>query len=245
MQKFTYVLLDVLTLAGPLALSFDKRVAFFKEWRYVFPSIFAVSLIYLLWDVIFTAIGIWQFNYDYLLGFNVVNLPWEEVFFFIAIPYACLFIYACLRHYFPNLQHAGIARTFSYALLLLIAIVVFMNYNKLYTAVTGIFLFFTILNQIWVTKGNYLSHVYLAWIIGIIPMCVVNGFLTSLPILIYNNAENLGIRIHALPLNEMKYGIPVEDFFYNLLYMMLMIWIYEARKNRKQIHIITPVESGS
>jgi hypothetical protein len=43
----------------------------------------------------------------------------------------------------------------------------------------------------------------------------------------------------------MKYGIPVEDFFYNLLYMMLMIWIYEARKNRKQIHIITPVESGS
>jgi lycopene cyclase domain-containing protein len=244
MQKLTYLILDVLTIAGPLALSFDKRVAFFKDWKFVFTSIFFVSLIYLLWDVIFTALGIWQFNPDYLIGINFINLPWEEVFFFVAVPYACLFIYACLRHYLPNFQHEGAARLFSYSILIFIAVVVGFNYNKLYTAVTGIFLFFTILNQIWVTKGNYLSHVYLSWIIGIIPMCVVNGFLTSLPILIYNNTENLGIRVHTLPLSDMKYGIPIEDFFYNLLYMMLMIWIFETRKNRRKIHLITPVADG-
>lgn len=245
MQNYTYVILDILTIAGPLALSFDKRVAFYKDWKFVFTAIFFVSLIYLLWDVIFTGLGIWQFNQQYLTGFNIINLPWEEFFFFIAVPYACLFIYACLRHYFPNFQYPKLARGLSYLLLLLIATIVGLNYNKLYTAVTGIFLFFTILNQIWVTKGEYLSHVYLSWIIGILPMCIVNGFLTSLPILIYNNSENLGIRIHTLPIGQMQYGIPIEDFFYNLLYMMLMIWIYETRKNRREIHFITPVESGN
>jgi lycopene cyclase domain-containing protein len=246
MQNYFYLILDILTLAGPLALSFDKRVAFYKDWKYIFTSIFFVSSIYLIWDVIFTALGIWQFNTEYLLGLNFVNLPWEEVFFFIAIPYACLFIYSCLRHYFPNFQHRGLSKIFSYLLLVMIALVVAFNYNKLYTAITGILLFFTILNQIWVTKGDYLSHVYLSWIIGILPMCAVNGLLTSLPVLIYNNTENLGIRIHTLSINNFKYGIPIEDFFYNLLYMMLMIWIYETRKNRKQLHFITPTnDSGS
>jgi hypothetical protein len=70
-------------------------------------------------------------------------------------------------------------------------------------------------------------------------MLVVNGLLTGLPILIYENAENLGIRIPAL-LPGMHLGIPLEDFFYNLLYMMWMVWIYEARKNRKAIHLFTP-----
>jgi hypothetical protein len=86
-----------------------------------------------------------------------------------------------------------------------------------------------------------MSHLYVAWIISLIPMAIVNGLLTSLPVLIYNNSENLGIRIHTLPINNLQYGIPVEDFFYNLLYMLWMIWIYEARKNRKSINFITPV----
>jgi hypothetical protein len=70
-------------------------------------------------------------------------------------------------------------------------------------------------------------------------MFVVNGLLTGLPILIYENTENMGIRIPSL-LPGMQYGIPLEDFFYNLLYMMWMIWIFEARKNKQAIHLFTP-----
>jgi hypothetical protein len=57
-------------------------------------------------------------------------------------------------------------------------------------------------------------------------MAVVNGLLTGLPVLIYNDQHNTGIRIGS---------IPMEDFFYNLLYMIWMIWMYE-RYRQKPMH---------
>jgi hypothetical protein len=197
------------------------------------------SAIYLIWDVIFTALGIWHFNPEYVTGFYIINLPWEEIFFFVAVPYACLFIYACLRHYLPKIEHRNMGRLISLLLLSFSIGMVVLHYNKLYTAVTFSLLAFTILNQLLVTRGSYITHLYVAWLISVIPMFVVNGLLTGLPILIYENTENMGIRIPSL-LPGMQYGIPLEDFFYNLLYMMWMIWIFEARKNKQAIHLFTP-----
>lgn len=242
MQKLTYLIINLLVISGPLILSFDKKVAFYKNWKYAFTGMIITSALYLLWDVFFTLIGVWKFNMDYVTGFHILNLPWEEFFFFIAVPYGCLFIYECLKVYLPGLEKPLAGKIMTWVLLVLSLVVVIYNYNKLYTAVTGILLFFTLLNQWLVTKGKYMTHLYVAWIISLIPMAIVNGLLTSLPVLIYNNSENLGIRIHTLPINNLQYGIPVEDFFYNLLYMLWMIWIYEARKNRKSINFITPVD---
>jgi lycopene cyclase domain-containing protein len=232
MSNSTYFWIDIATIAGPLALSFDKRVAFHTQWKYFLSAMLITSGIYLIWDVIFTAIGVWHFNPAFVTGLYIG-------FFFVAGPYACLFIYACLRHYFPNLENRNSARFISLTLLAFSIGMVVLHYNRLYTAVTFSLIAFTLLNQLLVTRGSYMSHLYAAWFLSIIPMLVVNGLLTGLPILIYENAENLGIRVPAM-LPGMQYGIPVEDFFYNLLYMMWMIWIYEARKNRKAIHIFTP-----
>lgn len=239
MSNSTYFWIDIITIVGPLTLSFDKSVAFYKQWKYILSAMFITSSIYLIWDAIFTALGVWHFNPEFVSGFYLVNLPFEEIFFFVAIPYACLFIYACLRHYFPKIENRNAGRAISLSLLALCICMAAMHYNKLYTAVTFSLLAFTLLNQLLVTRGTYATHLYIAWIISIIPMLMVNGLLTGLPILIYENAENMGVRVPAL-LPSMKYGIPLEDFFYNLLYMMWMIWIYEARKNRKAIHLFTP-----
>ncbi|NBO50640.1 MAG: lycopene cyclase domain-containing protein, partial [Chitinophagia bacterium] len=93
-----------------------------------------------------------------------------------------------------------------------------LNPTHLYTTVTFGFLFIT-LAVLWATGNTQnLSHIFLAWIIALIPMAYVNGVLTGKPVLIYNNAQNLGIRIGT---------IPMEDFFYNMVYMLWMILIYE------------------
>lgn len=221
-NKFTYLFLDAVTIIGPLVLSFDKKVAFYRKWKYFFLSMLPVSLFYIIWDILFTETGIWKFNSEFLLGTNFINLPIEEYLFFIVVPYSCLFIYACLKAYFPNLKIKG--SLWFYPLLLLSMFMTIFYYHKIYTVVTfGILatvLFFLLFKE--KSLLNHIgSHLFLSWIIALLPMAYVNGILTSKPVLIYNNMENCSLRIGT---------IPFEDFFYNLLYMTLMIVIYEKLK---------------
>ena len=58
----------------------------------------------------------------------------------------------------------------------------------------------------------------------LIPFLIVNGFLTSIPVVLYNNAENLGIRI---------YTIPFEDMFYGMLLILMTIVVYENLKQKE------------
>jgi lycopene cyclase domain-containing protein len=52
----------------------------------------------------------------------------------------------------------------------------------------------------------------------------MNGVLTALPVVIYNNNENLAIRLGS---------IPIEDFFYHMLYMGAILGLYERQLKRK------------
>lgn len=236
-MKSAYLLIDVLTLAGPLALSFDKKVAFIKHWKAFVPAILVTSALYVLWDIVFTRLGIWRFNEAYVLGEYFVNLPLEELLFFVAVPYACLFIYACLRTYFPVIAHQNYLRIIAALVFMGCVVALFAGYNKLYTAVTALLLLMTLIYELFFFKGKFLPHLMLTWLVSIVPMAIVNGLLTSLPVLIYNNTENLGLRIHTLPISQNKYGIPIEDFFYNLLYITLMVMIYEHFLNKKKVRL--------
>ena len=108
---YTYFLILAASLAGPLTLSFDKKVAFYKNWKYLFPAMIIPALLYIVWDIYFTSKGVWSFNEDYITGIKLINLPLEEVLFFFIVPYCCVFIYACVKSYFPNLankKYAGL-----------------------------------------------------------------------------------------------------------------------------------------
>lgn len=224
-MNWTYFWIDFLTILGPILLSFDKKVAFFKKIKHIIPAILIPGSLYLLWDFFFTRVGVWSFNPKYILGVYIINLPLEEVVFFFCIPYACLFIYECLRVYIPRFKSKLVAIVGGWILVLASILAVWQYHNQLYTAITFLLLFVTVLNHLWVTRGNYFGYTLFAWAISIVPMFIVNGILTSLPIVIYNNEQNMGIRIGS---------IPVEDFFYNLLLMIWVIWIYERQKQRAE-----------
>ena len=57
------------------------------------PGLLIMDSIYIIWDILFTYLGVWGFNNKYLIGYNIFNLPLEEWLFFICIPYASLFIH--------------------------------------------------------------------------------------------------------------------------------------------------------
>jgi lycopene cyclase domain-containing protein len=225
-SHYTYFLILAASLAGPLALSFDKKVAFYKNWKYLFPAMIIPALLYIVWDIYFTENGMWSFNPEYITGINLYNLPLEEVLFFFVVPYCCVFIYACIRAYFPNLINKKSADQILMSLAIGLLITGVINADKYYTSWTFIFngVFILIIYSVrkYFKTFDALSFL-ISYAICLIPFLLVNGFLTAIPVVIYNDAENLGIRI---------YTIPFEDAFYGMLLVLMNIVIYEKLKTQ-------------
>ena len=75
-------------------------------------------------------------------------------------------------------------------------------------------------------KANWLGRFYLAYLISLIPFYGVNGLLTSIPVVLYNNDQNLGIRVGT---------IPFEDHFYSMALLLMNVGFFEYFKNRKKL----------
>jgi lycopene cyclase domain-containing protein len=209
------------SLAGPLALSFDKKVRFYTKWKPLFLAMIMPAIFYCVWDSIFASMHIWFFNEQYIIGVYMLNLPIEEVLFFLVIPYCCVFIYECVRCYFPALQSTKTTDVAIYAIGLFALVIGIANIHLWYTTTTGIFLGTFILLFFIFRKyfSSFNSKAFLlAYVIIQIPFLIVNGFLTAIPVITYNDAENLATRI---------YTIPVEDTFYGMLHILMIIVGYE------------------
>lgn len=211
MQKYYYLLIDFFTIIFPLLLSFDKKVAFYKHWKSIFSGLLFGGIIFLIWDHYFTVNQIWSFNPKYISGIHIASLPIEEVLFFILIPYACLFIWHCVEAYFPNTIGLKFSKWFWYVLLLFSLIMIIMFNDRMYTLITFVLLSVTTIYYIRNEKPWHSSFI-LAYIISLIPFFIVNGLLTSIPIVLYNDLENVSFRWGT---------IPFEDSFYMLGLLML------------------------
>lgn len=127
--KRAYLYLHIFTFLPVFLLSFDKKVHFYKKWKFLFPAIGMVGLFFILWDEYFTKVGVWGFNPDYLMGWYVLDLPVEEMLFFFTVPYACVFTYECLKVYLPKDPLVRWEQPISYGLLILFWWSVFSGYN--------------------------------------------------------------------------------------------------------------------
>lgn len=221
-KHYTYLLLNLGSIIFPFLLSFDKKVAFYKKWPQLLWGIGLTGAFFIVWDVLKTHYGIWSFNPEYIVGIYIINLPLEEWLFFITVPYACVFIYACLNAYLPDYLSKPskyIAPTLIVALLILAA----ANYTRTYTVVT--FTFTAIFLGIYMAffKNRLGGRFWMAYLVHLVPFFIINGFLTSLPVVIYNDAENLGIRVGT---------VPIEDTIYSMLLLLMNIGIMEWRQQK-------------
>jgi lycopene cyclase domain-containing protein len=225
-----YLLILILSLAGPLALSFDKKVAFYKQWKFVFPAMLLPAAFFIVWDILFTRQGVWTFNPAYLTGIYLVNIPLEEALFFFVVPYCCVFIYECIRCYRPHITANFTARTVFQMIGICLLIVAVFNYGRAYTyftfMFTAAFIAILFIFRRWFT-GFHIGAFLLAYAIILLPFLAVNGVLTALPVVSYSNTQTLGIRI---------FTIPFEDVFYGMLLVMMNIAIFEKLRSRSKAH---------
>jgi len=219
----TYVLINIATIALPLVLSFDKKVHFYKRWKYLFPAVFITGTFFLIWDVWFTKMGVWGFNPLHLSGIKIINLPLGEWLFFFTVPYATVFTYDVFKYYIEKDLLRKYTQPISTVLIILLLVVGLINYNRIYTSITFGLLALLLVYLQFVVRFAFLSRFYLAYMVILLPFTLVNGLLTGLfipeEIVFYNDAENLSTRL---------FTIPIEDIFYGMLLILLNIYIYES-----------------
>lgn len=183
------------------------------------------ALFYIAWDIYFTSKGIWSFNAVYITGIHIINLPVEEVLFFFVIPYCCLFIYACVRSYFPFIKDSRAAARILQATGLVLFVTGSIFFHKAYTGYTFVLTAIAIaclfIFRVYF-KNFHIKAFLISFVICLVPFLIVNGFLTALPVVQYNDTENLGIRM---------YTIPFEDVFYGMLLIMMNVAGYERLEN--------------
>ena len=222
MKTFTYLFIMLFSLAGPLALSFDGRVNFYKKWKFALQAGIIVAIPFVVWDSLFTKHSFWGFNSERILGIKWLDLPIEEISFFIVIPFCCIFIAELLS--FFNYQFPG---KFWNKLSLIIGIGLFCIgirfFDQWYTLLSFGLGGLSIIVLFFMKAINW-NRFWLLYLIHLIPFLVVNGFLTYYPVVWYNNAENLGIRIGT---------IPIEDTSYSLIALSWNVYLYELFKRKK------------
>ncbi len=208
--SWTYAILHICTIVPVFALSFDKKVHYYTLWRRLFPAIWIMGALFIVWDAFFGYAGVWGFNDRYLLGGRLLGLPWEEWLFFITVPFGSFFIYACLNTYFPGDPFLRFDREITLSLVAVLLVLGTVYIDRLYTASTfilsGGFLLF---HYIYV-PNTFRTQFYRSYLVILIPFLLVNGVLTgactAAPVVVYNPQEFMGIRIVSIPVEDAVYG---------------------------------------
>ena len=218
-----YLILNILTVSIPLLLSFDKKVHFFRYWRFLIPSMIITMVIFIVWDVIFTSHGIWGFNEQYHAKRILFGLPLEEYLFFITVPYASVFTIYVIHHYFPRIQLNDFqVQLVSFLLIAFLLLMAAINLDKAYTAV-NFFFSALVIGLVYLTQRRLLRQFYLSYLVILIPFMIVNGILTGSfiedQIVWYNDHENLGFRLGT---------VPIEDVFYGMSLILINYYLTET-----------------
>jgi lycopene cyclase domain-containing protein len=227
-ERFLYLWLDILSISFPLIYSFYSPAPFYKTWKHLWIAIAIPAIFFIVWDEWFTQMGVWGFNPRYLSGIYLGSLPLEEVLFFICIPYACVFTYYALNYLVKKDHFGPYQKGITWALVVLLVTVGAFSYDRWYTSGTFFLLAIYLLFLHYRVKPDYLGRFYFAYLFILIPFFIVNGILTGSfideQVVWYNDAENLGLRMGT---------IPVEDTFYGMLLILMNVTLLETLQKRK------------
>lgn len=237
MSTYTYLLINLAIITSPLLLSFESRVGFYKSWKAIAVSIVIVSSLFIFWDNIFTKLGVWNFNSQYITGIHLImspkyfadlrfHLPLEEVLFFVTVPYSCLFVYAVIEYYAKE-KFLPPKFTLVWFIIAVLCLIVGLWLRPLLYSST-VFMLTGILIGLLVWKNStlLLSHRFIIFSLITLTLFVIfNYILTSLPVVSYHPQAITNIRILT---------IPIEDFLYNFLMLTsyLIVFLKYREDNR-------------
>jgi hypothetical protein len=226
MEKYTYLFINLGSILIPLLCSFESRLRFYTNWRALFPAMAITAAFFIIWDHYLTVWGVWGFNPKYIVGIWIWGLPLEEWMFFFFIPYSCMFIYCSLNLLMHSDPLQRFSKNITKVLIVVLIIIAVSHADRLYTGIK-LSLTASLLLIAYFKKYAWMGKFYRAYFVSLLPFLIVNGLLTWLPVVTYNDQENLGIRI---------FTIPVEDTQYTLLMLLMNTILFEKFRHKSTLH---------
>jgi lycopene cyclase domain-containing protein len=210
MMAFTYSLILFFTVIICFIASFDKRLQFNKQFIPFIKAAILVAIPFIIWDMWFTAHGVWWFNTNYTLGFTIGGLPLEEILFFICIPFSCIFTYYCIDKFFKLDWLASLNNLIVFVTVIVCTVVALLHHDKIYTLVTALVTVLSVFYLHFIVKATWIGKASLVFLILMLGFFPVNGVLTGSfiesPIVNYNPGDFLGIRMFTIPIEDAVYG---------------------------------------
>lgn len=227
-MKFTYALVLFFTVIICLIASFDRRIKFNQHFSAFFKAALVVAIPFIAWDIYFTATGVWWFNTDYTIGLTIAGLPLEEMLFFIFIPFSCVFTYYTIDKYYKWSALNGFNNVLVFVSVIVLSVVALLNTDKVYTLVTAVVTVLTLIYLHFIARSEWITKASVVFALLMLGFFPVNGILTGSfienPIVNYNPADFLGIRM---------FTIPVEDAVYGYTQFLLVLYFFKHFKKIK------------
>ncbi|RLJ32384.1 lycopene cyclase domain-containing protein [Chryseobacterium sp. 7] len=220
MMPYTYILINFFTVIICFAASFDRRIQFNKLFGKFLLSSTIVAVPFIIWDIWFTARGVWWFDLKYTLGFKIAGLPVEEWLFFYCIPFACVFTYYCIEKFYQLEWVGAFNNLIVFTSVIILSVIGFLYYERIYTLLTVIVTLFTLCYLHFIAKKGWIGKASLVYLILMPGFFAVNGLLTGSlipsPVVNYNPEEFLGIRMITIPVEDAVYGY--SQFLLNIYF---------------------------
>lgn len=224
LQSSTYLLINFFAIIICFIASFDKRVLFNKHFGTFLISSTIVAIPFIAWDVWFTDMGVWWFNTDYTIGVIIAGLPLEEWMFFYFIPFACVFTYYCFDKFFDLSWTHAFNNVIVFVTTIVCVVAALLYHDKIYTFITALITLATILYLHFIAKKEWIGQGSFVFMVLMIGFFAVNGVLTGTglesPIVNYNPAHFLDIRILTIPIEDAVYGY--SQFMLNVYFFQLL-----------------------
>ena len=97
LDRFQYLILMALCLVVTLPLEILLGARVWSQPRRLLAAIAIPVAVFVVWDVVAIARDHWTYNPRYLTGWELGNLPVEELAFFVVIPICGLLTYEAVR----------------------------------------------------------------------------------------------------------------------------------------------------
>lgn len=213
---YLYILIGSLVVPLLFTLFF---IDFIKNWKHFLFSTSIIAFVFLIWDAVFTNIGVWGFEEKYCTGLYLLKMPIEEWLFFFIIPFCSLFTHFAFFYKFPKLRiKKDITILITFFLILITTVLILTNFDKAYTLVNYSVLIITLILGM-LFNVSLLQKFYVSFLLILIPFFAVNGMLTGaiteVPVVWYDDLENLGFRLGTIPVEDIGYAFSM--LFGNLL----------------------------